>query len=601
MSNATNKLPQVERRSEVRQECALPGRLKADGKDAACALNNVALGGVSLTANSGLRLRLGQEVTISTTEFGSVTGSVKWAAHPRYGVGWEQRDIPEKYRRYFASLCPEKALHERLEFTQIDAATKARISAIAPILDREIPIALDAFYEQVRKTPALRNFFADESHIQRAKGAQSSHWSSIALGKFDADYYEKVRRIGQTHARIGLEPRWYINGYALILSHLVKSVVAEKRPKGVFGRASKVNSVDLGETLAALVKAVFLDMDVSISVYLEESAQARLEGEAEAIDMERSLVRRSFGQGLEKLAGKKLDYRINEDLPETYRGLQGDFNLAMDQLQEALASVSSAACSVLSGSREINQAADGLSHQTEHQAASLEQTAAALGELTSKVRDTAANAKEARSLTDQTQAVAAQSGKVVSSAIEAMDKIETSSRQMTQIIGVIDEIAFQTNLLALNAGVEAARAGDAGRGFAVVASEVRTLAQRSAAAAKEIKSLISSSTTFVGEGVNLVNDAGVALNRIVGNVDQINKMIVKIAGAAEEQATGLQEINSAVSQMDDTTQRNAATAEQTSAVSQSLMQETERMSEMISEFIVSDNAGGPRYRASAAA
>jgi methyl-accepting chemotaxis protein len=243
---------------------------------------------------------------------------------------------------------------------------------------------------------------------------------------------------------------------------------------------------------------------------------------------------------------------------------------------------------VRAGASEITQASDDLSRRTEQQAASLEQTAAALDEITATVRKSAESAREARSLVANTKVDAEKSSAVVGETVEAMRAIEGSSKQIGNIIGVIDEIAFQTNLLALNAGVEAARAGDAGRGFAVVATEVRALAQRSADAAKEIKALISASGGQVNNGVRLVGETGRALTRILEQVTQVNQVITEIAASAQEQSLGLSEVNTAVNQMDQVTQQNAAMVEQATAASHSLANEAEELAGLIGQFQIDE-------------
>jgi methyl-accepting chemotaxis protein len=236
------------------------------------------------------------------------------------------------------------------------------------------------------------------------------------------------------------------------------------------------------------------------------------------------------------------------------------------------------------GTQQIATASNDLSRRTEQQASSLEETAAALDEITATVRKAAEGATHARKVVADTKVDAEKSGEVVRKAVDAMGSIEKSSQQIGQIIGVIDEIAFQTNLLALNAGVEAARAGDAGRGFAVVASEVRALAQRSAEAAKEIKALISTSTQQVSEGVQLVAETGNSLERIMSKVAEINTVVSDIAAGAQEQATGLQQVNTAVNEMDKVTQQNAAMAEEATAAGRSLAVEAEQLAGLVGQF-----------------
>ncbi|WP_296600359.1 methyl-accepting chemotaxis protein [Phenylobacterium sp.] len=315
-----------------------------------------------------------------------------------------------------------------------------------------------------------------------------------------------------------------------------------------------------------------------------DAARSSSEAERAATAAEQTKVVEGLAKGLERLAAGALTFRLTETFPSHYEALRADFNRAMDTLQETMREVATNATAVRSGSGEISQASDDLSRRTEQQAASLEETAAALDQITATVRKTAEGAAQSRESVGAAKADAERSGVVVRDAISAMSEIENSSGQISQIIGVIDEIAFQTNLLALNAGVEAARAGDAGKGFAVVASEVRALAQRSAEAAKEIKTLISASSTQVERGVGLVGETGKVLERILTQVTSINSAVTEIAASAQEQATGLQQVNTAINQMDQVTQQNAAMVEQATAASHALSAESEALSRLISRF-----------------
>jgi methyl-accepting chemotaxis protein len=307
-----------------------------------------------------------------------------------------------------------------------------------------------------------------------------------------------------------------------------------------------------------------------------------------------------IGAGLVELAGNNLTHSIDTAFDPAFDKLRKDFNGAVSRLQAAMAAIAAAARGVSGGSDEIASASDDLSRRTEQQAASLEETAAALDEITATVKRSADGAKRANQAASTARSDAERSGIVMGDAIAAMGEIEQSSGKITQIIGVIDEIAFQTNLLALNAGVEAARAGDAGRGFAVVAQEVRALAQRSAEAAKEIKTLIASSSEQVQRGVRLVGDTGQVLDAIVAGVGEIDTLIAEIALSSQEQATGLSQVNTAVNQMDQVTQQNAAMVEEATAAAANLKGEAMELSRLVGQFKIGDRERG-RIRSEAAA
>ncbi|MBB5576636.1 methyl-accepting chemotaxis protein [Rhizobium paranaense] len=295
-----------------------------------------------------------------------------------------------------------------------------------------------------------------------------------------------------------------------------------------------------------------------------------------------------LAQCLTNLADGDLSQRMEKPFIPSLERLRTDFNGASGKLKDAMGIIAQNAKAISAGSNEIRTAADNLAKRTEQQAASVEETAAALEEITTTVKDSSRRAEEAGRLVTRTRDHAEHSGQVVRDAVTAMGQIESSSREISNIIGVIDEIAFQTNLLALNAGVEAARAGEAGKGFAVVAQEVRELAQRSATAAKEIKSLITASGTHVGNGVTLVTKAGAALEEIASQVGEINANVSAIVDAAREQSTALGEINQAVNTVDQSTQQNAAMVEEQTAASHGLAREAAALFELLEQFRFDD-------------
>ncbi|PIB93996.1 methyl-accepting chemotaxis protein [Caulobacter sp. FWC2] len=314
-------------------------------------------------------------------------------------------------------------------------------------------------------------------------------------------------------------------------------------------------------------------------------------------DAERQAVVRELAAALGRLSDGDLTASIHTPFPGDYEALRTDFNAAIARLSTTLAAIAHGARNMRASSEEIASAADDLSRRTEQQAASLEETAAALGEIASTVARANDGAREAAAVVTKAKTEAETSGAVVERAVTAMSAIQKSSDKIGQIIGVIDEIAFQTNLLALNAGVEAARAGEAGRGFAVVAMEVRALAQRSADAAKEIKTLIAESGAQVSAGVELVGQTGDTLNRIVNEVLRVHGLVNDIASSSEEQAVGLRQVNTAVNHMDQVTQQNAAMVEQTTAATHALRGEAMDLAGRVGEFRLEAPSARPRAAA----
>jgi methyl-accepting chemotaxis protein len=417
---------------------------------------------------------------------------------------------------------------------------------------------------------------------------------------------------------IGLAGLLVVGAVAFVLTGIanpITQITASMRRLAEGDTGSKIPFAGRADEIGSMAGAVevFRQAAIANKRMEMEAVESRKQSEADRIAAQQQaesdaaerlrVATLGLAAGLRRLAAGDLAFQLDDPFAPDFEALRHDFNQSVTQLGGALMSISSSITTIDDGTREISSGAGDLSKRTEQQAASLEETAAALEEITANVSNSSKRTEETRAVATEANRSAAMSAEVVSHAEEAMGRIETSSQQISNIIGVIDEIAFQTNLLALNAGVEAARAGEAGKGFAVVAQEVRELAQRSASAAKEIKGLIQNSSKEVEGGVKLVRDTGQALKTIGSFIAQINQHMDAIATSAKEQSVGLSEVNMAVNQMDQTTQQNAAMVEQSTAASASLAQEAQKLRELVRQFklddAVSKQSAAPRPTARA--
>ncbi len=492
-------------------------------------------------------------------------------------------------------------IQERLDFVRLDEAALGRLRQLGPTVERHLPAALAAFYSRLAQVPQMAAMFSGPPQVDRAAGRQVGHWKSIAAGRFDAEYVASSRKVGERHAKIGLEPRWYMGGYGLILEHLITGVLtdelaAAEPPRRLFAKpAPPVDAAELAARLSVLVKAVLLDMDLAVTVYFDRLAQEAADRDRQASERIKHAVA-ATGDALKSLADGNLTARIAAEFDSEFEAIKQDTNAVADRLEQIVRQLRGTSGSLRTATSEILAGANDLSDRSTKQAATIEQTSAAMEQLMNTV---AANVESARAATGSARNMSktAEDGTaMMARANEAMGRITASSDRIAAIIGLIDDIAFQTNLLALNASVEAARAGEAGKGFAVVAVEVRRLAQSAATASSDIKTLIEQSGRDVRDGSGLVAEATGKLAAILGSVRENEALLDRIASASASQAEGIQEVTIAVRQLDEMTQHNAALVEQMNGAIEQTEQQATELDLVVDLFTVSDDIRHPARR-----
>lgn len=490
-------------------------------------------------------------------------------------------DVEEHGQRFLDDI-------KKIQAMAIDDSVKREVTAAEPVIQ--------AYFDAARQTAAtnMRDYAAGQAMVPTFLDKYRDLETRMAT--LD-ELIQKMNETAGTTAQADnaglmniIAVASALAGAIILISNLLISRSITKPLTRVRDAIKQVVVGNLGGHKASFEQVSNLRDDVSeISAYLEV-LRLRL---VEAIELEAAITRTQTEQdavvealsvGLGNLSTGNLSQSISTPFPAHYETLRGNYNTSVDRLNQTITEVVRASRSIRGQSDEISHASEDLARRTENQAATLEETAAALDELTTSVKSAANSARDVETIVQAARREAEDSGKVVLSAVDAMNGIEKSSDQISQIIGVIDDIAFQTNLLALNAGVEAARAGDAGRGFAVVASEVRALAQRSSDASKEIKTLISSSSQLVGRGVQAVGSAGKALTTMVERVANISNLVSAIAVGAQEQSIGLGEVNVGVNQLDQVAQKNAAMVEQSMLATQSLREEAIGLDGLVTHF-----------------
>ena len=466
------------------------------------------------------------------------------------------------------------SFQSRLDFLGLDAAARERLAGLGEHISRHLPAARDGHRAKVPE--------------QLHRAAPEDRWEAIAAGRLDQGFHEASQEAGRRCAQAGTGPRMLVGGAGIVLEALLKGVVHDAmadilRPvKGRFGRSAmpdaetiQARADALAEGLADMVKASVLDTEIAVAAYVDtlaEEARAREARNGERIEGAAGAI----GSVLRSLATGDLTSRVTSDLDPAFDQIKNDTNAVADRLTEIVGQLRTTSRALKTATGEILSGANDLSERTTKQAATIEETSAAVEQLMGAVMQNADQAEQASGVAAAATETAEKSGHVMGEANEAMERITQSSSKISQIVELIDDIAFQTNLLALNASVEAARAGEAGKGFAVVAIEVRRLAQSAAEASRDIKILIEQSVGEVEGGSRLVADAVVRLGEMLTAARSSHELMDAIARGSRMQASSIEEVNTAVRQLDEMTQHNAALVEQTNAaIEQTEAQATE--------------------------
>ncbi|MBA15095.1 MAG: chemotaxis protein [Sphingomonas sp.] len=470
-----------------------------------------------------------------------------------------------------------ESLESRLAFIEMDEKQREDLRAARSIVEKSLGPALDRFYARAAATPETARFFRDKAHIAHARRAQEHHWVRLSEAKFDQSYLESVRRIGSTHARIGLEPRWYVGSYALLLEGLIRGTIRAlpwwRRALSLFRGQSP------SDAAAALAKAALLDMELSLSIYFEEAQTEREAAVAKLAD------------GLSALAEGDLSDDLS-GLPESFALLERAFNDTLAKMRTMIGAVSDGARRIDSGIREISTASADLARRTESNAANLEETSAAITQMDTRLKATAEAANATVGRADKAINTVSSGRAIADQAVQAMGRVSESAEGIDSVIEGLDKIAFQTRVLAMNAAVEAGRAGEAGRGFAVVADLVSALAMRAEEEAGRARDQLTATQTDIVSAVDMVQKVDGALSDISNDVREVHELLGSMATDNGAQASAITEISAAIGTMDQSTQQNAAMVEETSAAARSLEGEVHTLNQYASAFTL--ESGGVR-------
>ena len=475
------------------------------------------------------------------------------------------------------------SLRDRLRFAGLDSGECDLVRRYRPMLQPLVQAGLRDLFGRFQSFPDAAENFESDRQLDRLHDLMASHWDVLTDARFDSLYAERVKVLTDAESKMGLDPRWHMAGHAVVLEHLVRGLMAEADGRGWLP-ASRKRAREIREVIAAVTRLASVDGEIAVSLRFNELRRDHRQDLKNARRDAENDARRVFGEIAAALRDRDLTIRIGTDVPEAFADIAEGLNEAIDRLRDGFTALADRSATADVQLRGLSGRARDLAGSAATGAETLRSTIGALGELTERVRSNAGTTRAAETASTATRKAAEESGEIVGKAIAAMAGIEASAEQIGQIIGVIDEIAFQTNLLALNAGIEAARAGDSGRGFAVVAQEVRALAQRSADAAREIKTLVTGTKSQVDAGVEMVARTQQAIGAIVEQVKTIHGAIAGIASETGEQASGLDSVSRTIGEVGNHFARQADEAARAGAEADTLHTVILELGHTIREF-----------------
>ena len=485
----------------------------------------------------------------------------------------------------------EYAIERRLDFIQMNETTREALRSLAPLIEAELPVALDAFYKQIHAFPETKQLFGIDGHIARARAAIRQHWVKITSGKCDASYVASASALGKVHARFGLDPRWYIGGYALILEQLIRSLMKQDETTGWRAWIKSARASHKPDQIVALVKAVMLDIDFVVSAYSKCSEEERRETGSAKERIDQQFAVQSFGPTIQTLSQGDLTSRITEPLPPAYDELRANFNTALDHFEKAIELVMIAGSHIGQATTSLHAKSDERSRQSMQVNEYVSQSVAALNELAASMRQSNSRYVGARDAARHARIAVEFGGGTVARGMAALKTIKTSSAAISDAITAIDEIASQANSLALSASVEAARAGEAGRGFAVVANEIRLLSQRASEVTREGKSLIAHARTEIDDSIAAADDSGVTLAQIQSQIVKADASMQDIAPCVQEQAQCFAKIGAAMSLLSQQARKSAKNAELSAEDTRNIAREAATLVRMLNHFKVRRSKG----------